>query len=63
MKRNPPTSTYLEWIKQNMKKYYVKEMDLICENWEKNIPKKIVDIKPPNKKDFIDFSQLKNNII
>jgi hypothetical protein len=59
---HPPISTYLEWIKQNMKKYYVEEMDLICENWEKSIPKKIVDIKPPNKKDFIDFSQLKNNI-
>jgi hypothetical protein len=25
--------------------------------------KKIVDIKPPNKKDFIDFSQLKNKLI
>lgn len=60
---HPPISTYLEWIKQNMKKYYVKEMDLICENWEKSIPKNITDIKKPDKKDFIDFSQLKNNNI
>jgi hypothetical protein len=60
---HPPISTYLEWVKQNMKKYYVREMDLICENWEKSIPKKIVDIKPPNKKNFIDFSQLKNKLI
>jgi hypothetical protein len=60
---HPPISTHLEWIKQNMKKYYVEEMDLICENWEKGIPKKIVDIKNPNKKNFIDFSQLKNKLI
>jgi hypothetical protein len=60
---HPTISIYLEWVKQNMKKYYVREMDLICENWEKSIPKKIVDIKPPNKKDFIDFSQLKNKLI
>jgi hypothetical protein len=60
---HPPISTYLEWIKQNMKKYYVKEMDIICEDWEKDIPKKITDIYKSNKKNFIDFSQSKNNII
>jgi hypothetical protein len=46
-----------------MKKYYVEEMDSICEEWEKNIPKKITDIKKSNKRDFIDFSNLKINII
>jgi len=56
---HPPISTHLEWIKQNMGKYYVKEMDLICENWEKTIPKKINDIINPNRKNFVDFSEMK----
>jgi len=60
---HPPISTYLDWVKQNMKKYYVEEMDLICENWEKSIPKKMIDIYKPNKKDFIDFSNSKIDII
>ena len=46
-----------------MKKNYVKEMDIICEDWGKDIPKKITDIYKSNKKNFIDFSQSKNNII
>ena len=46
-----------------MKKYYVKEMDIICEDWEKHMPKKITDIYKSNERDFIDFSQLKNIII
>jgi hypothetical protein len=45
-----------------MKKYYVKEMDLICENWEKSIPKKIIDIKKVNDRHFLDFSK-KNKFI
>jgi hypothetical protein len=59
---HPPTSTYLEWIKENMKKYYVEEMDSICEEWEKNIPKKIIDIKKVNDRHFLDFSK-KNKFI
>ena len=59
---HPPTSTYLEWVKQNMKKYYVKEMDLICENWENSIPKKIIDLKKTNNRHFVDFSK-KNKFI
>ena len=59
---HPPTSTYLEWVKQNMKKYYVKEMDLICKNWEDSIPKKIIDLKKTNDRNFVDFSK-KNKFI
>jgi hypothetical protein len=53
---HPPISVYLEWVKQNMKNYYVEEMDLICEEWEKNIPKKINDLKKTSDRDFVDFS-------
>jgi hypothetical protein len=60
---HPPISVYLDWIKQNMKKYYVKEMDIICEDWEKGIPKKITDIYKSNERDFTDFSKLKIKII
>ena len=59
---HPPISVYLEWIKQNMEKYYVKEMDIICEDWEKNIPKKINDLKKNNRREFIDFSVLNKNL-
>lgn len=48
---HPPISTYLQWIKENMGKYYEEEMDSICDKWEKKIPKNIMDF------------QLKNNII
>lgn len=56
---HPPISVHLEWVKNYMKKYYVQEMDSICENWEKSITKKINDLNKPNKKEFIDFSKLK----
>jgi hypothetical protein len=39
-----------------MKNHYVEEMDLICEEWEKNIPKKINDLKKTSDRDFVDFS-------
>jgi thiamine pyrophosphokinase len=45
-----------------MKKYYVEDMDSICEEWEKNIPKNIKDIKKMNERHFIDFSK-KNKVI
>jgi hypothetical protein len=59
---HPPISVYLEWVKKNMKKYYVEDMDSICEEWEKNIPKNIKDIKKMNERHFIDFSK-KNKVI
>jgi hypothetical protein len=55
---HPPISFYLEWVKTNMKKYYVEEMDSICEKWEKNIPKKSNDFVPSNERTFTDFSTL-----
>jgi hypothetical protein len=60
---HPPISVHLEWVKQNMKKYYVKEMDIICEDWEKGIPKKIIDFNKLSKRKFTDFSKLKIKII
>ena len=58
---HPPISLYLKWVKKNMKKYYVKEMDLICKDWEKNIPKKIKDFKNKNR-GFINFTDLNKNL-
>ena len=37
-------------------------MDIICEDWEKNIPKKIIDLKKTNDRNFVDFSK-KNKFI
>jgi hypothetical protein len=59
---HPPISIHLEWVKQNLKKYYVEEMDSICDNWEKKIPKKINDLLKNNDRGFIDFSVSNKNL-
>lgn len=60
---HPPISVHLDWVKENMRNFYVEEMDLICQTWEQNIPKKIKDLNKSDKKNFVDFSQLKNKLI
>ena len=55
---HPPISVYLDWVKKHMKKYYVKEMDFICEEWEKKIKKNRRDMEKPNET-FLDFTETK----
>ncbi len=59
---HPPISVHLEWVKQNMKKYYVEEMDLICDDWEKKITKKINNLEKNNDRKFIDFTDLNKKL-
>ena len=45
-----------------MKKYYVEEMDLICDDWEKKITKKINNLEKNNDRKFIDFTDLNKKL-